>query len=124
MAKQTKETIETQGAEMEQKPTRTPLISGAEFHDFDKEPNFVGTYMGTEAVREKDSADGSHKAGDVMGYNFLNADGEPVIIGNSHSIAKAIGMIKQGDTLDITFLGKGENSSGKPFNKFSIDKIG
>lgn len=101
-----------------------PLISGATFHDFEASPEFVGEYLGTQMIREKDSlTDEKQKAGDIMGFNFIDHNGEPALIGNSHQIAKAIGMIKPGARLYIRFIEKVTNAAGKPVNRFAVDEL-
>lgn len=98
------------------------LVSGAEFHDFAKNPVFVGT-LGAPVIREKDGVD-NQKAGDVMGYNFTDAvTGEVVIIGSSHAITKAVGMVVEGYTLRIEFKGQTQNAKGQKVNIYKIDQL-
>lgn len=106
------------------KKDKTPrtLVSGGSFHDFETEPVFEGVYKGM-VLAEKDNETRNQKKGDVIGYEFDGEDDQPSIIGNSHSVRKAIEQIEPGDKLRIEFLGKGE-SNGKPFNKFKIDLLG
>lgn len=103
------------------------LISGAEFHNFDEEPIFEGAFQHA-VIREKDgpnaATDPNEKAGSVMGYLFVDDSGMETIIGNSHSVAKAIGKVGKGDILRFQFLGKGQTASNKPFNRFKIDLMG
>jgi hypothetical protein len=101
---------------------RTQLISGAVYHEFDKDPIFIGTYQ-----REHYSADGN-----LIGYDFVNQDGEEVIISNSVAITKALdievngAMVRDlGKPIEITFMGQVTiKSSGKPYNRFSIVLLG
>lgn len=108
------------------------LSSGAEFHDFEAKPIFIG-YLGDAVIREKDAAvkegevlQDSQKAGAVMGWLFNDIDtDEETIIGSSASIEKSItdtkNGVKAGDCLYIEFLGKRKTSSGKPFNAFRTE---
>ncbi len=102
------------------------VISGADFFDFDVNPIFEGTFI-KKVLREKDSApDGNgrvQKAGSVMGYLFKDDSEFETIIGNSHQVEKALeGAIPGKDYFRFEFKGKGANSLGQSFNKFSIDK--
>ncbi len=99
-----------------------PLISGAEFHDFEATPIYNGKLV-SEQVREKDGEGENQKAGSVIGFIFENKAGEQSIIGNSHSIAKAVSMVKLGDWLRIEFLGQGAKNNGQKFNRFKIDAL-
>lgn len=99
------------------------LISGAKFWDFDENPVFIGTLLPGVVVRERDSPDGTQKAGSVMGYNFVTRDGEAVVIGNSHAIEKAVSQIEAGDAIEIIFMGKETSGTGKPFNRFEINVV-
>lgn len=103
------------------------LVSGADFHNFETSPVFVGMFTGETVKREKD-ADGSaddanKKAGAIMGYVFEDKNGNLVNIGNSYLIAKAIEQIKSGDWLRIEFTGKAKNSKGQPVNRYKIDQL-
>lgn len=97
-------------------------VSGADFWDFELKAEFVGKFL-NPVIREKDSDQG--KAGEVMGFNFEGADGNIHIIGASHSIEKLLTSEGHGSGMfyRITFLGKGENAKGQPFNKFKIDSF-
>lgn len=100
------------------------LQTGAEFHKFENEPIFIGRFE-NEQIRENDGPadkDGviRQKAGDVLGYNFVDQDGAFTIIGNSHAIEKSIKEIKKGDILGIKFLGKTQNSKNQPVNRFEV----
>lgn len=103
------------------------LISGAEFHNFELQARLICMFKGV-CRREQDSEDGEHKAGEPMGYYVETEDGKETIVGNSHSIEKAIGMVdenkkpyvKEGSILGITFLGKGKTNKNQPFNRFDV----
>lgn len=115
-------------------PTETPakevtLVSGAEYWDFEANPAFVGLYDSL-VKREQDEVNGTGKAGDLIGFNFLDADGEMHIISNSYAIEKALLMdykgskvLESGNVIKIIFLGKGENSKGQPFNRFKVSMM-
>lgn len=100
------------------------VTSGANFFKFDEKlaPEFKGKMI-KPVIREKDGEDENQKAGSVMGYEFMDVDGELHIIGNSHAIEKAVkdGSIKPGDFVLITFKGKTTNRANKPVNVFKID---
>lgn len=101
------------------------LVSGAEFHKFDTDPVYVGTFTGQTSRREKDGASENQKAGDLMGYVFENeTDGELSIIGSSNQIVKAMndGNVKEGDKLRIEFLGSTTNKAGQKVNRFKIQR--
>lgn len=124
MSKASKTTAKTETVETVQNgKDRTPrtLTSGASFHDFESEPEIEGVYK-EPVIAEKDNEQRQQKAGDVIGYLFENEESE-FIVGNSHSVKKAIEQVEPGAKLSIKFLGKGE-SNGKPFNKFKIDLLG
>lgn len=109
-----------QNGEIDETPRQ--LVSGGSFHDFETEPVFEGVYKGMVQA-EKDNETRNQKKGDVIGYAFDTEDDQEAIIGNSHSVKKAIEQVRPGAKLRIEFLGKGE-SNGKPFNKFKIDLLG
>lgn len=98
----------------------TTLVSGAEYWDFEEVPGFVGYYRG-EVQRKK-----GENAGEVIGYNFEDQDGDLHIISNSHAITEALDILKKegADTkevlLFIEFRGKGEKSDGQEYNRFHI----
>lgn len=100
------------------------LISGAEFHNFEKVPVFIGKYS-SDQMREKDGPDAEtnpdQKAGALMGYNFEDANGDLHLIGASALIKKAVSVCKIGDWLKIEFTGKAKNAKGQQVNRFKID---
>jgi hypothetical protein len=127
----TKETVNP-GAELEQaksepapkapgkKPGRV-LVSGAEFLEFKKEgETFIGQYTGRQSIREKDGKQADQKAGDVMGYYFVDKSGIEVIVGNSYAIKKAMVEVKKGDVIYIEFLGQDDLGGGKTVNRLHI----
>lgn len=102
-------------------PKGKMLISGAKFWDFETEPEFTGTYLGTTV---KDPNDGR-----VLGFNFVDQHGELWVIGASHSIEKALEMEIEGTKVNemtepllyIRFDGKiNLKDSGKTFNKYYV----
>lgn len=93
------------------------LSTGAEFHDFEKMPVYFGKYV-QPVTREKDSDDGTRKAGEVIGYDFEDQDGNTTIIGNSHAIAKDLAKVKPGAIVGFKFMGKTTNSKNQPVNRF------
>lgn len=124
----------TEGAtvpvETKAKPKMKTLISGAEFwrfapeegkNEFDGEV-FEG-YFRQPQIREKDGKGEDQKAGSIIGYVFEQAGtGENYIIGNSHSIEKALKAAEYNKEkmMRFVYLGKGKNSQGQPFNRFEI----
>ena len=104
------------------------LVSGADFFEFTDSNNvFVGRYLGTKAVREKDGQGENQKAGSVMGYNFVSDDGEQYIIGNSHAVQKAMDIVESRalvkPRMRFTFLGQTKNSAGQKVNQFNIELL-
>jgi hypothetical protein len=97
---------------------RITLVSGAVYHNFEENPIFKGRYLG-------ETRDDSGK---LIGFLFVNDDGEEMIVSNSFSIDKALNievdgaMVKDlGRELEITFLGKTiVKKTGKPFNRFQV----
>lgn len=111
------------------------LVSGADFHDFNEEPVFVGRYRGP-VIREKDgpnvATNPNEKAGTVMGYKFTELldfdlptekEGHDSIVGNSDQIKRGLEKAKDGEIYKIEFLGKTENSKKQPVNRFRVDLI-
>lgn len=108
------------------RPAGETLVSGAEFWKFEENAVFIGNYV-KNVVRDKDGKNAAtnpnEKAGSIMGYMFADEFGQEHIIGNSHSIQKALEQIKfdKTVTLYIEFEGK-TTVNGKPFNRFHIQK--
>lgn len=102
-------------------PKEKVIISGAQYWDFDTNPQFEGMYRG-QVIREEDQK--------VIGFNFEDMAGDLHIISNSHSIEKSLHTPhKDGElyedpeaVLRILFLGKTE-INGKPFNRFKISLL-
>lgn len=97
------------------------LITGAEFWDFDNHPIFIGV-LGSPVLREKDGKGENQKAGSIMGWNFTDRNGEVQLIGASHQIEKAVGMVTPGAIMRIEFKGQIEGANGK-VNRFGIDQL-
>ncbi len=95
------------------------LSSASEFHDFEKHPLLIGTFT-SPILREEDSANGEHKKGDLMGYEFEKEDGTCTIVGNSYMIAKSIEKSGIGHVMGVKFLGKTTNSKNQPVNRFEV----
>lgn len=100
---------------------RKVLVSGAVYHNFEESPIFKGQYL--DEVRNDDDK--------LIGFLFVNSDGEEMIVSNSFAIEKAINTDIEGTlvkdmsvTLEITFLGKTiVKKTGKPFNRFQVVMI-
>jgi hypothetical protein len=109
----------------EQQATRKKrvIVSGAEYWDFDENTTFIGTWTGREMKREKDGKEDNQKKGDVIGFYFVDENGQEWVISNSHQIKKAVEQVEEGDKLEIIFKGKTENASGKPVNRYEISVI-
>lgn len=100
--------------------------TNASFHDFEKQSLFVGEYTGEKLVRnEDDPKDANKKKGDVMGYEFLDENGMPVIIGNSSQIEDVMNdekdPVKKGAVCSFEFQGKSKSpKTGRTFNRFRV----
>jgi hypothetical protein len=100
------------------KKGRVNLISGAVYHNFEENPIFKGVYAG-ECWNDEPK---------LIGFYFVDGDGEQVLITNAFSIEKALntitedGIVKDlGKQLEITFKGKSIiKKTGKPFNRFEV----
>jgi len=101
---------------------RVELISGAIYHNFEESPIFKGRYLSDFHGKNENGED------KVIGFLFVNTDGEEMIISNSFAIDKALNtevgenLAKDLDRdLEITFLGKSTiKKTGKPFNRFKV----
>jgi len=113
----------------EEKPKMRTLISGAEFWKFSKDEKghvdgdiFEGYFVKPQ-IREKDGKEENQKAGSTIGYIFEQAGtGMQFIIGNSHSIEKALtaaGFVTD-KLMRFVYLGQGKNGAGQKFNRFEI----
>lgn len=98
------------------------IITGAAFLELAAGESFSGKFL-RPVLREKDSPDGSQKAGSIMGYEFADVHGDIHIVGASHQIEKALTAEGEGigNFYKITFMGKEETSNGKPFNRYKVD---
>lgn len=101
------------------------VTSGADFVNFTEGMEYCGKFL-QPVLREQDSpTDPDKKKGDLMGFLFENPDGGNDIVGASHAIEKALTSEGNGAGCfyRITFLGKGENAKGQPFNRFKIEQF-
>ena len=100
---------------------RKVLVSGAGYHNFEENPIFKGTFLN----------DVNDEEGVLVGFNFVDTDGEEQIITNAFAINKALqtqleeGMVKDLNlVLQITWKGKIElAASGRSYNKFEVEII-
>lgn len=110
--------------ESKQKPLN--LIDGLIYHNFNEEPEFIGTFI-------KEKFDDSEK---LIGYTFADDTGEEFILPASFSISKALDMVVSVEghekeavrelpnpKLRIQFLGKFTKKDGQDFNRFKIDLL-
>lgn len=100
-------------------------LTNANFHDFNAHPLFIGMYTGNRLIRqENDAKDKTKKKGDLMGYEFNDENGMPVLVGASSAIEAIMDNEKikvQKDTImSFEFQGKGVTKNNKPFNRFRV----
>lgn len=102
------------------------LTSGAEYWDFEEEPEFIGVYDSLVQRKQDDPKTGG-KEGDIIGFNFIDEENEMHIIGNSYAIEEALQMdfngkkvMDSGYALKIVFKGQGQKADGQKFNRFKI----
>lgn len=103
------------------------VVSAAKFWDHNAMPEYEGTYL-RPVLRDADILeadqetilDGNHK-GDIMGYLFVDDDGQEVIVGASHQVSRAIEQGEPGDFFQIKFLGKETNKKGRSVNRFEVN---
>lgn len=97
------------------------LVSGAEYWDFKENAVFTGIYK-KEVFNDE--------TGDLMGYVFTDASGEPHIIPATHAVDKALnteipgqdGFVRSmGYPITFEWMGKVEKKDGQTYNKFNID---
>ena len=95
------------------------VIQNLEFHNFEKEPNFIGLYKDTQTLGEGDETFQANVMIDLE-------TGEEMYVQNAYSIEKAIKMARKEHmeqisnvVFNIEFLGK-TTVKGKPFNQFKI----
>jgi hypothetical protein len=114
------------------RPKGRVLSSAAGFFHFDETtPVFVGTPLGT-LVHDPDPekmVDGKPK---LVGFDFVDDNGEPTVIGATNAIQKALSMEtknSKGETVpvylseqrvSIRWAGKIDLKNGQSFNKFEI----
>jgi hypothetical protein len=107
------------------RPKGQVLQSAASFWNFEQDPEFTGTPLGSEIHDPKD--------GRVIGYDFVDQQGEPWVIGAAHAITKALETEIPGEdnkpvkvlnserTLYIKWAGKIDmKDSGRTFNKYEV----
>lgn len=100
------------------------LSQGGEIHNFEKDSEFVGVYLGETLKWEKDNAEQNKKAGDIIGYEFTDRDAtETVVIGASYAVAKAMAKVSKGDIVSFRHLGKTEMKGGKSVNRMEVIKL-
>lgn len=109
------------------------LVSGSNFWSFEENPEFTGYYLGTRITdpRSTDEERGiEHDR--VLGYGFVDEEGEEWNIGASYSIRKALEMINpdtgkpyiQVNTLVlITWKGLKELKGGKSVNQYDVELL-
>lgn len=104
-------------------PKGRVLISGADFWPFENTPIFKGTALGTTVIDPND--------GRILGYDFVDENGEQWVIGASHSVEKALDMdievegktvkVKDsGKPLFIHWKGKKNLDNGHTFNQYLV----
>jgi hypothetical protein len=104
------------------------LVSGANFWPFEEENEFIGTPLGTAIIDPRPEANGK-----VLGYNFVDEQGEGWIIGASHAVTKAltefqtvvddkeVSILESGKRLSIQWLGKTIlKKNNKPYNHYEV----
>lgn len=133
-AKAKKTTAKTTGAENEpeyeiKKGGKLDLSSGAQYHDFEKEPTFGPAKYVREHwadVKDKKTKKVEHKC---IGYVFVNEEDEEKMVSNSAAIEKALNKIVngmpakelEGLVWTITFQGQIKLADKRPFNKFKVE---
>jgi hypothetical protein len=107
------------------RPKGKLLQSAAPFWNFENEPVFTGTPLGTFVKDPKDDR--------IIGYDFVDDNGEAWVIGAANAIEKSLHLpieIEEGVNVEvmkaerrlyIKWCGKIElKDSGKTFNKYEI----
>jgi hypothetical protein len=107
------------------RPKGRVLTSGASFWHFETEPVFEGIPLGTVVVDPKQD-------NKLVGYNFVDMNGEPWVIGATNAVQKAMNeeyeieegvsvpIYKSEKPVNIRWVGKIELKNGQTFNKFEI----
>ncbi len=136
MAKKTKKDLDREELDKEldklkpevprkERPKNLKIVSGSQKHDFEKNPVFEG-YFVEPVVAKKDEPKYKTKAGDVIGYKFLDKDTkEEKTISNSDAVKRALeGNKFSTKTLWwIEFVGKriiGTGRDKRNWNEFII----
>lgn len=98
------------------------LVSAADYWDFEQHPEFTGLYTGDHHSSEEG------EEGTIIGFNFIDKEGQDWLITNSYSIQKALDMDYNGKPAKnhglpfrITFKSKVKIADGKYFNKFRVE---
>jgi hypothetical protein len=115
------------------RPKGRVLSSAAGFFHFDEQHDtFVGRPIGTTVHDPKDVDKEGNFTNKLVGYDFVTEDGEPVVIGATNAIQKAMDMetvdstgksvpiFKSESRVSIRWAGKIELKNGQTFNKFEI----
>lgn len=142
MTKKTEEKAATVEAAEDAKPIAKPskktfdlskynvevVESGAEYWDFEKEPEFIGYFVRAFAPKT------GEQAGEEIGFIFKSVyDGNEHIISNSYTIDQALlnpteesegkPLAQCKIPLRIEFKGQTTKADGQAFNKFKIDAL-
>ena len=106
--------------------SRETLSSGAKFLKFGegegKIKEFSGTFTGLEIKAEQDNEKEGRKAGDLMGYEFVDDKGELHLVGATDAIQKSMQKCSKGDKIYFTWIEKIEQGNGRSFNRFKIER--
>jgi len=115
------------------RPKGRVLSSAAGFFHFDEQHDtFVGRPIGTTVHDPKDVDKDGNLTNKLVGYDFVTDEGEPVVIGATNAIQKAMNMETESSTgekvlvfksearVSIRWAGKIELKNGQTFNKFEI----
>jgi len=104
--------------------SRETISSGAKFVKFgtDGIKEFSGVYTGLEIKSESANEKAGRKIGDLMGYEFVDANGEQHLVGATDAIEKAMQKVNKGDKVYFTWLEKIEMENGRSFNRFRIER--
>jgi len=106
--------------------SRETLSSGAKFVKFGEGEGRIktlsGTFTGLEIKAEQDNEKEGRKQGDLMGYEFVDSEGELHLVGATDAIQKAMQKVKKGDLIHFTWIEKIEQGNGRSFNRFKIER--
>jgi len=101
-------------------------LTSATFKEFTKDDNiFIGKFVEKFLRKEDSKTEPDKKAGDLMGYKFVDESGNEEIVGSSSTVKQVMEPetgepVKAGAVIGFEFLGKGITSKKRPFNKFNI----